>query len=97
VQTLSGTGALRLGAEFLQQHHPVKVLYLPSPSWGNHEALFREAHLEVRYYRYWHQGCKGLDEEVGGARLLPNACLLPAARGLIFLICRLSDACCVMQ
>lgn len=94
VQTLSGTGALRLGAEFLQQHHPVKVLYLPSPSWGNHEAMFREAHLEVRYYRYWHQSSKRLDEEVRGGGA---GCLWPDSSAWYLLLaacCLLLVACC---
>jgi aspartate aminotransferase len=33
VQTLSGTGALRVGAEFLKKHYAVKVVYLPDPTW----------------------------------------------------------------
>jgi aspartate/tyrosine/aromatic aminotransferase len=33
VQTLSGTGALRVGGEFLKKHYAVKVVYLPDPTW----------------------------------------------------------------
>jgi hypothetical protein len=33
VQTLSGTGALRVGAEFLARHHPVRIVYLSQPTW----------------------------------------------------------------
>lgn len=34
VQTLSGTGALRVGGEFLKRHHgPGTIVYLPNPSW----------------------------------------------------------------
>ena len=54
VQSLSGTGALRLIGEFyarfLGKGTPV---YIPSPSWGNHLNVFRDAGLDVRSYRYW--------------------------------------------
>lgn len=33
VQSLSGTGALRVGAEFLMRHHAVHIVYLPDPTW----------------------------------------------------------------
>jgi aspartate aminotransferase len=33
VQSLSGTGALRVGAEFLKKHHPVSIILLPDPTW----------------------------------------------------------------
>lgn len=33
VQSLSGTGALRVGAEFLKRHHAVHIVYLPDPTW----------------------------------------------------------------
>ena len=34
VQAISGTGSLRLGAEFLKAYHPSSVVYLPNPTWG---------------------------------------------------------------
>ena len=34
MQTLSGTGAVRMIAEFLHAFHPVKVVYFSSPTWG---------------------------------------------------------------
>ena len=36
VQSLSGTGALRLGAEFLSKYMKERKVYLPNPTWGNH-------------------------------------------------------------
>merc|ERR1719149_619488 len=53
VQTLSGTGACRVIGEFysrfLGEGAPI---YLPSPSWGNHTPIMRDAGLDVRTYRY---------------------------------------------
>eukprot|EP00803_Ostreobium_quekettii_P005741 evm.model.scf_1035.3 EVM.evm.TU.scf_1035.3 scf_1035:44608-49511(-) len=61
VQSLSGTGALRVGAEFLKEHHPSKVIYLPQPTWGNHTKVFKRAGLEVRTYRYYDSTTCGLN------------------------------------
>ncbi|KIH43639.1 hypothetical protein ANCDUO_26350 [Ancylostoma duodenale] len=41
MQSISGTGALRIGAEFLAKYHPNKVVYQPSPTWGNHVPVFK--------------------------------------------------------
>eukprot|EP01024_Parvocaulis_polyphysoides_P018852 TRINITY_DN18406_c1_g1_i3.p1 TRINITY_DN18406_c1_g1~~TRINITY_DN18406_c1_g1_i3.p1 ORF type:complete len:476 (-),score=46.10 TRINITY_DN18406_c1_g1_i3:46-1473(-) len=63
VQSLSGTGALRIAAEFLAQYHPVKIISLPSPTWGNHKNIFPRAGLEIRRYRYYDKKSCGLDYE----------------------------------
>ncbi|KAK0456514.1 glutamic oxaloacetic transaminase AAT1 [Armillaria borealis] len=63
-QSISGTGALRIGGAFLARHYPhSKVIYLPTPSWGNHTPIFRDSGLEVRNYRYFDKGTVGLDFE----------------------------------
>jgi aspartate aminotransferase len=64
VQSLSGTGALRVGGEFLAKFHPVRVIYLPSPTWGNHRAIFGAAGHEIRQYRYYDPKTRGLDYQV---------------------------------
>ncbi|KAK0208297.1 glutamic oxaloacetic transaminase AAT1 [Desarmillaria ectypa] len=63
-QSISGTGALRIGGAFLARHYPhSKVIYLPTPSWGNHTPIFRDSGLEVRNYRYFDKSTVGLDFE----------------------------------
>lgn len=63
-QSLSGTGALRIGGAFLARFYPhSKVIYLPVPSWGNHTPIFRDSGLEVRGYRYFDKKTVGLDME----------------------------------
>ena len=55
-QTLSGTGALRVGGEFLTRFFEGaggKTIYLPTPTWGNHIPIFRDAGLTVAQYRYF--------------------------------------------
>jgi len=61
-QSISGTGALRIGGAFLGRFIPTaKVIYLPTPSWGNHTPIFRDSGLEVRQYRYFDKKTVGLD------------------------------------
>lgn len=59
-QTISGTGAVRLGADFLKRFCPADV-YIPDPTWGNHKAIFGDAGLKVISYPYWDPTTKGLD------------------------------------
>ena len=59
-QTLSGTGALRVLADFLRTHRPSPI-YVSSPTWGNHAAIFGAAGVDVRTYRYFDKATKGLD------------------------------------
>jgi len=61
VQTLSGTGACRIGGEFLSKFFPVKKIYIPDPTWGNHIAIFEECGLEVVRYRYYNRATNGLN------------------------------------
>ncbi|CAK1356031.1 Aspartate aminotransferase, mitochondrial [Cercospora beticola] len=61
-QSISGTGALRIGGEFLARHYPgAKAIYIPTPSWANHKAVFSDSGLEVKQYRYYNKDTIGLD------------------------------------
>lgn len=62
VQTISGTGALRVGAAYLAKWFPgAKKVYLPTPSWGNHTPIFKHAGVEVGGYRYYDKSTCGFD------------------------------------
>lgn len=61
VQSISGTGALRIGAAFLNAFGPSKDVYLPLPSWPNHTPLFKHAGLNVKTYRYFDPKTCGID------------------------------------
>mmetsp|Transcript_21008 Transcript_21008/g.61117 ORF Transcript_21008/g.61117 Transcript_21008/m.61117 type:complete len:256 (-) Transcript_21008:288-1055(-) len=52
LQTLSGTGACRLGIEFVRQLGQSNAIYLPKQTWANHTAIGKAAQLEVMEYRY---------------------------------------------
>ena len=58
---LSGTGACRLGGEFLAQFWPNHPIYLPDPTWGNHINIFTKCGLAVRRYRYFDRRRQILD------------------------------------
>jgi aromatic-amino-acid transaminase len=53
VQTLGGTGGLKVGADFLQRLQPSARVLLSDPSWENHRALFTQAGLIVETYPYY--------------------------------------------
>ena len=54
VQALGGTGALRVGAEFLKHTDGVaRRVLLSDPSWENHKALFERTDFETASYRYY--------------------------------------------
>lgn len=61
-QSISGTGALRIGGEFLARFFPgATAVFLPTPSWANHGAVFKDAGLAVHKYRYYNKDTIGLD------------------------------------
>ncbi|KAH9305334.1 hypothetical protein KI387_009738, partial [Taxus chinensis] len=61
VQCLSGTGSLRVGAEFLSRHYSQHIIYIPVPTWGNHPKIFKIGGLGVKTYRYYDPKTRGLD------------------------------------
>jgi len=62
IQCLSGTGALRVAAEFLKRILHKDVVYYSDPTWGNHGLIFKNASFtSINKYRYWNPDTKGLD------------------------------------
>ncbi len=61
VQALGGTGALKVGADLLEQLSPEKTVLISTPSWENHRALFTRAGFVVGNYRYYSSDLKGVD------------------------------------
>ena len=53
VQSLGGTGALKIGADFLKRFLPHSTVFLSAPSWENHRALFEGAGFHVEQYPYY--------------------------------------------
>ncbi|CAO3608384.1 unnamed protein product [Mucor hiemalis] len=61
-QSISGTGALRMGAEFLNAWFPhAKNVIVPNPTWGNHIPIMKNAGLSLEKYTYFDKQTNGLN------------------------------------
>uniref|UniRef100_A0A0K2VB58 Aspartate aminotransferase n=1 Tax=Lepeophtheirus salmonis TaxID=72036 RepID=A0A0K2VB58_LEPSM len=64
VQSIGGTGPLRLGAEFLREHLDLKTAYYSDPTWINHKHIFERAGFtQVEPYPYWNYDTYEIDFE----------------------------------
>lgn len=61
VQSLSGTGALRIGAAFTNKFFADKTVYTSTPTWGTHNSILKHARVNQANYRYWDDKNKNLD------------------------------------
>jgi aromatic-amino-acid transaminase len=61
VQALGGTGALKVGADFLRRVLPDARVLISDPSWENHRALFEAAGFAVSTYPYYDPATRGLN------------------------------------
>ena len=60
-QAIGGTGALKLGADFLKRFSPDAQVYISDPSWENHRALFESAGFVVNNYPYYDASTRGVN------------------------------------
>ena len=60
-QTLGGTGALRIAADFLKRFNADAEVWISDPSWENHRTLFEAAGFKVNTYPYYDPVTRGLD------------------------------------
>ncbi|HEX8988983.1 MAG TPA: amino acid aminotransferase [Rhodocyclaceae bacterium] len=60
-QCLGGTGALKVGADYLKRLLPDATVYISNPSWENHRALFESAGFPVKDYAYYDAATRGVD------------------------------------
>ncbi|MDR1462563.1 MAG: aspartate/tyrosine/aromatic aminotransferase [Azoarcus sp.] len=61
IQALGGTGALKVGADYLKQLLPQTTLFISDPSWENHRALFGAAGFPIETYPYYDPATRGVD------------------------------------
>lgn len=62
-QTISGTGSLRVIADFLARFYGLKKIIVPKPTWANHVAVFTDAGLDSSFYAYYEVSKNDLDYE----------------------------------
>lgn len=61
IQTVGGSGALKVGADFLKYAFPDSQVWVSDPTWENHNALFGGAGFKVNTYPYF-------DAQTGGVK-----------------------------
>ena len=61
IEALGGTGALKVGADFLKRLYPEARVYISDPSWENHRALFESAGFTVENYPYYDSATRGVN------------------------------------
>ncbi len=61
VQAIGGTGALKIGADFLKRFSPDAEVWISDPSWQNHFALFDYAGFKVNTYPYYDEATHGVN------------------------------------
>jgi len=59
IQSLGGSGALKVGADFLHRYFPGSEVWVSDPTWDNHHAIFQGAGVNTHTYPYY-------DAETGG-------------------------------
>jgi len=62
-ECLGGTGALKVGADFLRRLYPQSEVWISDPSWENHRALFEAAGFRVNAYPYYDPATYGVKFE----------------------------------
>ncbi|MDG2947674.1 aspartate/tyrosine/aromatic aminotransferase [Bisgaard Taxon 10/6] len=61
VQSLGGTGALRIAAEFVKRQTKAQNVWISTPTWPNHNAIFNAVGMTIRDYRWYDAEKKALD------------------------------------
>lgn len=61
VQSLGGTGALRIAAEFVKRQTKAQNVWISNPTWPNHNAIFNAVGMTIREYRWYDAEKKALD------------------------------------
>lgn len=63
VQTLGGSGALKVGADFLAQEFADSEVYISDPTWENHRVIFSGAGFKVQSYPWYDPDTHAVDFE----------------------------------
>jgi aromatic-amino-acid transaminase len=78
IQSVGGSGAIRVAAEFLKAYFPASAVWVSDPTWDNHRALFAGAGFTVNSYPYYDARTNGLkfDEMIATFESLPPHSIL---------------------
>ena len=61
IQTLGGSGALKVGADLLKRYFPKSEAWVSNPTWDNHRSIFEGAGIAVHDYPYYDAKTGGVD------------------------------------
>lgn len=61
IQTLGGSGALKVGADFLKKYFPESDVWVSQPTWENHIAIFNGAGIHSHFYPYFDATTNGVN------------------------------------
>ena len=61
IQTLGGSGALKVGADFLKKYFPQSDVWVSQPTWENHIAIFNGAGIASHFYPYFDEKTNGVN------------------------------------
>ena len=84
IQTLGGSGGLKVGGDFLKRYFPNSNVWVSDPTWDNHRSMFEGAGFTVSTYPYY-------DAKTGGVKF---AEMLAALKALPEQSIVLLHACC---
>ncbi|MCX8958788.1 aspartate/tyrosine/aromatic aminotransferase [Erwinia psidii] len=73
IQTVGGSGALKIGADFLKAYFPDSQVWVSDPTWENHVAIFSGAGFQVNTYPWYDAESNGVqfDRLVATLKTLP--------------------------
>ena len=74
IQTIGGSGAIKIGADLLKRYFPASEVWVSSPTWDNHRSMFDGAGFKVHDYPYYDASTGG----VNFAAMLDTLKSLPA-------------------
>ncbi|MDX3907497.1 MAG: amino acid aminotransferase [Pigmentiphaga sp.] len=74
IHTLGGSGALKVGADFLKAHFPDSELWISDPTWENHYNILGGAGFKMHAFPYYDAATNGIrfDEMVAAFEKLPE-------------------------
>lgn len=74
IQSVGGTGALKVGADFLHLAYPDSEIWISDPAWDNHHSIFQGAGVKTHTYSYYDPETKSLrfDQMLAELRALPS-------------------------
>ena len=61
IQTLGGSGALKVGADFIKKYFPESDIWVSQPTWDNHIAIFNGAGVQSHFYPYFDPTTNGVN------------------------------------